>query len=228
LDDAPRTRRERYRDETRAEAKRIALDQLARGGQEALSLNAIARQLGMTGPALYRYFANRDDLLTGLIVDAYQDIGATLTAAVEQAREGGAQAQLRALAHAMRRWALDQPHRYLLLYGTPFSGYRAPEPVLVAARESIGGVMAAMVDVQVRLDREPAPASELERQLEQAPWIPEDLRGTIPGSVLADVLLTWTRLHGIVGLEVNGQFATMGFDPGLLLDRELEDIIGPA
>jgi AcrR family transcriptional regulator len=182
----------------------------------------------MTGPALYRYFANRDDLLTGLIVDAYHDIGATLTAAVEQARDGGAEGQLRALARAMRRWALDQPHRYLLLYGTPFSGYRAPEPVLVAARASIGDVMVAMVDVQVRLDREPTPASELERQLEQAPWIPDDLRGTIPGSVLADVILTWTRLHGIIGLEVNGQFATMGFDPGLLLDRELDDIIGPA
>jgi AcrR family transcriptional regulator len=223
----PTSRRDRYRAETRDEAKRIALDQLATGGQAALSLNAIARELGMTGPALYRYFAGRDELLTALIVDAYDDLGTTLTRAVADAAPDGPDAQLRALGRTMRTWALVQPHRYLLLFGTPFSGYHAPDAALEAAQASIGSVMEAMVDIQSRRGRPETPPSLLEQQLERAPWIPDELHGAIPGAVLADVLLTWTRLHGLIGLEVNGQFATMGFDPALLLERELDDIVGP-
>ena len=223
----PTSRRDRYRAETRDEAKRIALEQLATGGQAALSLNAIARELGMTGPALYRYFENRDALLTALIIDAYDDLGATLTRAVAAASATGADDQLRALARTMRAWALAQPHRYLLLFGTPFSGYHAPDAAIEAAQESIGSVMEAMVDIESRRGRPETPSTLLEQQLERAPWIPDELHGSIPGAVLADVLLTWTRLHGLIGLEVNGQFATMGFDPALLLERELEDLVGP-
>ena len=65
----PTTRRERYRLDTAAEAKRLAMGQLSNGGVGALSLNAIAREMGMTGPALYRYVGNRDDFLTELIID---------------------------------------------------------------------------------------------------------------------------------------------------------------
>lgn len=220
----PPSRRDRYRAETRDEAKRLALGQLATGGQSALSLNAIARELGMTGPALYRYFAGRDDLLTALIIDAYEDLGTTLTRAVAAAPDGPDE-QLRTLGRTMRAWALAQPHRYLLLFGTPFSGYRAPDAAVQAAQASIGAVMEAMVDIQSRRGRPEAPETPLERQLERAPWIPDELQGAIPGAVLADVLLTWTRLHGLIGLEVNGQFATMGFDPELLLERELDEIV---
>ncbi|MGC5168807.1 TetR/AcrR family transcriptional regulator [Luteimicrobium sp. DT211] len=229
MDDAPPSRRERYRAQTRDEAKRIALEQLATGGQAALSLNAIARELGMTGPALYRYFANRDALLTALIIDAYDDLGAALTRAVVGAAPEGADEQLRALGRTMRSWALAQPHRYLLLFGTPYSGYQPPDAVIEAAQRTLGSVMAASVDLQAPPSppgTTPTPPTLLEQQLERAPWIPDELRGTIPGDVLAGVILSWTRLHGLIGLEVNGQFATMGFDPALLLERELDDIIG--
>ncbi|MFC8732519.1 TetR/AcrR family transcriptional regulator [Luteimicrobium sp. NPDC057192] len=220
------SRRDRYRAETRDEAKRIALDQLATGGQAALSLNAIARELGMTGPALYRYFSSRDELLTALIVDAYDDLGTTLTRAIGLAAPDGPGEQVRVLGRTMRAWALAQPHRYLLLFGTPFSGYRAPDAAIEAAQASLGSVMEAMGDFEPREGRPAAPPTILEQQLERAPWIPEELRGAIPGAVLADVILSWTRLHGLIGLEVNGQFATMGFDPALLLERELDAIVG--
>ena len=219
------TRRERYREETRAEAKRIALGQLAASGQEGLSLNAIAREMGMSGPALYRYFANRDDLLTALIVDAYNDVGATVADAVAAASRRGPRGRLRALAHAMRAWALAEPHRYLLLYGTPFAGYRAPEAATEAARASIGGVMLTMIDIHAERPPKRGGRTALERQLERAPWLPEEMRGRVPGDVLADVLLTWSRIHGLIGLEINGQFAPMGFDPALLFDRELDAIV---
>lgn len=218
------SRRERYRAQTRAEAKRIALEQLAAGGQEGLSLNAIAREMGMSGPALYRYFANRDELLTALIVDAYHELGATLARAVAGASRRGAKGRLRALAHAMRDWALAQPHRYLLLFGTPFAGYQAPEAALEAARDSIGGVMLSMIDIHNERPARHGRGTALERQLEHAPWVPGELRGEVSGDVLADALLTWSRIHGLIGLEINGQFASMGFDPALLFDREIDAI----
>lgn len=219
------TRRERYRAETREEAKRIALRQLAAGGQEGLSLNAIAREMGMSGPALYRYFANRDDLLTALIVDAYRDVGAALTGAVTAAARRGPDDRMRALARAMRTWALDQPHRYLLLFGTPFAGYQAPEAATAAARDSIGGALLAIIDIEHERPRAKKRRTPLERQLEEAPFVPEELRGEVPGAVLADAILAWSRIHGLIGLEINGQFAPMGFDPALLYEREVDAII---
>ncbi|MGD1220840.1 TetR/AcrR family transcriptional regulator [Streptomyces krungchingensis] len=82
--------RDRFRAQVRQEVKTAALGQLAEGGPEALSLNAVAKQLGMTGPALYRYFANRDSLLTELVVDAYGDLAAALSrAAGHEAKHPG-------------------------------------------------------------------------------------------------------------------------------------------
>jgi AcrR family transcriptional regulator len=224
--DRPTSRRERYRAQTRDEAKRIALRQLAESGQEGLSLNAIARELGMTGPALYRYFANRHELLTALIVDAYEDFGAAIAKAVVQSRSRMADDRLRVLAHAVRNWAVSEPHRYLLLFGTPFPGYHAPEAATEAARRSMGPVLQVMIEIRAT---RPAPArmppSELDSQLERGPWVPAALRGKVPGWVLADALLSWSRIHGLVSLEVNGQFIPMAFDPALLFDREVSSII---
>src|SRR5689334_21508815 len=112
LDGGPR---QRYREQVRAEIKDVAWRQIASTGASALSLNAIAKQLGMSGPALYRYYAGRDDLLTELVLDGYRDLAAT----VRQATVGVPDAEaLAALAAALRRWALADPQRYLLLYGT--------------------------------------------------------------------------------------------------------------
>src|SRR5262245_34010715 len=101
--------RERYRTQVRTEIKQHAWEQIATAGASALSLNAIAKQMGMSGPALYRYFAGRDELITELIRDAYRSLADTFQAA---AADG---AGLADLAHALRRWALDDPQRYLLI-----------------------------------------------------------------------------------------------------------------
>src|SRR3954451_23510885 len=99
-------------DTVRAAVKRVALSQLAAGGPPAVALNAIARELGVSGPALYRYFRNRDALLTELVLDAYTDLADALTRG-------------ESLAHAYRAWALAQPHRYRLLFAAPLPGYDA-------------------------------------------------------------------------------------------------------
>src|ERR1044072_6910025 len=122
-------RRQQYREQTRQEAKRIALEQLAADGIAGISVNAIGKRMGVTGPALYRYFANRDALLTELISDGYHDMADTLEAAVAGARP----ARCGAGAAAMRDWPKPAPHRYLLPYGPPVPAYEAPEHTLTAA-----------------------------------------------------------------------------------------------
>ena len=220
------TRRERYREETRTEAKAHALRQLAYAGHEGLSLNAIAREMGMTGPALYRYFGGRDDLVTELVIDAYNDLADAVAAAVEGARRRSPAGRLRALGVAIREWAIAQPHRYLLLFGTPIPGYSAPDAATAAARRIFDPVLAIAAELAADSGTGDEPAtrrrSALDRQLEAGPWVPDELRGRLPGPVLARCLLSWSRLHGLVSLEVNGQFGPMGFDPALLYDAELD------
>lgn len=99
--------------------------QLAEVGAAALSLRAIARDLGMVSSAVYRYVANRDDLLTLLIIAAYDDLGDAVDEALAAA-EPGPRARFEALCHAVRDWALAHPHDYALIYGSPVPDYHAP------------------------------------------------------------------------------------------------------
>src|SRR3954464_10531404 len=131
-----RTPRERYRTQLRAEVKERAWEQIATAGASALSLNAIAKQVGMSGPALYRYFASRDELITALIRDAYRSLADTVRAA------GDSGAGLAGLAHVIRDWARSDPQRYFLIYGTPVPGYHAPADTTAISSE----VMAVLVD----------------------------------------------------------------------------------
>lgn len=149
------TPRERYRTQVRTEIKERAWEQIATAGATALSLNAIAKQMGMSGPALYRYFAGRDELITELIRDAYSSLADTLGTAAESG------ADLTALAHALREWALADPHRYFLIYGTPVPGYQAPDDVTGIAQ----GIMATLLDACAALPSD-GPATPFDTHLE--------------------------------------------------------------
>jgi AcrR family transcriptional regulator len=210
-DTGTKTPRERYRTQVRAEIKERAWEQVASAGASALSLNAIAKQMGMSGPALYRYFAGRDELITELIKDAYQSLADTLRAA-------SAPPAVPALAHALRRWALDDPHRYFLVYGTPVPGYHAPDDVTVIASQ----IMATLLDACAALPS-PAPATPFDTHLEShRHWAADH---PAPPPVLHLALTLWTRLHGILSLELAGHFNGMGFDPALLFAAELDDLL---
>jgi AcrR family transcriptional regulator len=183
----------------RQEVKDLALRQLAEGGATALSINAVAKELGVSGPALYRYFPSRDALLTELIIDAYRD----LTAAIAGAGD------FSGLAAAYRAWAVAQPHRYRLLFGAPLPGYDAHDVQLVAAAQ---GAMAVLLAVAAD---SPDADGALKVQLEG--WQP----GVPPGRALAGVS-AWTRMHGLVSLEIEGNYASMGIDPDLLFRYEID------
>jgi AcrR family transcriptional regulator len=119
------TARQRARAELTREIKEEARRQLAETGAPGLSLRAVARELGMVSSALYRYFPSRDDLLTALIIDAYDAMGEVAEAAIGAG--AGPRARWLAACHAIRGWALAHPHEYALIYGSPVPGYRAPQ-----------------------------------------------------------------------------------------------------
>ncbi|MEV6638855.1 TetR/AcrR family transcriptional regulator [Amycolatopsis sp. NPDC051371] len=208
MTDAGPSSRERYRAQVRAEIKQHAWEQIAEAGVPALSLNAIAKRLGMSGPALYRYFASRDELITALIRDAYRSVADTVRAA----HDGGA--DLAGLARVIRDWARKDPQRYFLIYGTPVPGYRAPDDTTAISHE----VMAVLIEACGARQAE-APATPFDTHLEDhREWAGDH---PAPAAVLHRALSFWTRLHGVLSLELAGHFAGMRFDPGLLADEEV-------
>jgi AcrR family transcriptional regulator len=207
--------RMRYREQVRDEVKEHAWAQVAASGATALSLNAIAKQMGISGPALYRYFRNRDELITELVLDAYRDLAGTCR---EAATAKDPRRRLIEVAAAMRAWALDAPHRYLLIYGTPVPGYAAPPEATEAAQ----AIMTVLISGFVELD-DPAPSTVDEHVAAHREWAVDR---TASPQALRRGLAFWTRLHGVVSLEVAGHFAGMGFDPAVLFAGEVESVVG--
>lgn len=217
------TPRERYRTQVRAEIKERAWEQMASAGASALSLNAIAKGMGMSGPALYRYFAGRDELMTELIRDSYRSLADAFSAAAASGPD------VAALAHALRDWALADPQRYFLVYGTPVPGYHAPADITGIAAE----IMAALLDACTASASAPSVSAPPEgARTGAAATFETHLEGhrqwaeghPAPVAALRRALAFWTRLHGVLSLELAGHFAGMTFDPALLFEAELEGL----
>ncbi|WP_434440103.1 TetR/AcrR family transcriptional regulator [Lentzea sp. E54] len=208
--------RERFREQVREDVKAAALDQLTTGGAQAISIKAIAKQLGVSGTALYRYFANRDELLTALVVDAYGDLRQALERGFEAGRtQSDPEERVRGLAREYRAWALAEPHRYELLFKPPLPGYDAhTEPLAAAARSLMEVLLAALHGID---DAEPVPAGDLSPVTSEQVLAARSA-GTEKFQLAVSV---WSRLHGIVSLELGGGFAAMHLDADTLFEREL-------
>jgi AcrR family transcriptional regulator len=126
----------RVRAEITREITDIARTQLAADGAAALSLRAVARDLGMVSSAVYRYFGSRDELLTALISDGYDALGEAVEKADAACPRDGYAARWRSATRAGRDWAVAHPHEYALLYGSPVPGYQAPEEAIAPAARS--------------------------------------------------------------------------------------------
>src|ERR1700729_3765226 len=111
--------RARVRAELMQEIKDEARRQIAQEGAPSLSLRAIARHLDMVSSGIYRYFKSRDELLTALIVDAYEAVGSRVEEADARCERVDFAGRWSACCHAVRIWALAQPHEYALIYGSP-------------------------------------------------------------------------------------------------------------
>jgi AcrR family transcriptional regulator len=160
------TARERARAELTREITEEARRQLAAAGAQGLSLRAVARELGMVSSALYRYFPSRDDLLTALIIDAYDAIGDVTESAIAAVSAERPRERWAAACHAIREWARAHPHEYALLYGSPVPGYRAPQSTVAPAAR----VPVALVGVLAEAAASGAltPSSPLARPLDGA------------------------------------------------------------
>jgi AcrR family transcriptional regulator len=133
-----RTARERAREEITAEILAAARARLRESGPGELSLRAVARDVGMVSSAVYRYFASRDELLTALLIAAYDELGDAAEAADEAVEDRTDHlARWMATCRAIRDWSIAHPHDYALLYGSPVPGYAAPQDTVMPATRVI-------------------------------------------------------------------------------------------
>ncbi len=199
---ATQTARERARAELTREITDEARRQLAEVGAHGLSLRSVARELGMVSSALYRYFASREQLLTALILDAYNAIGEAAETADDP--KAGALERWEAIWHAVRAWAKAHPHEYALIYGSPIPGYEAPQDTTGPA----GRVAFALVEVlraaELRVETETGDMpGELRSQLDVVAGI---LEVNVDPETASRLMMAWTQLFGMINFELFGQY----------------------
>ncbi|MER6824478.1 TetR/AcrR family transcriptional regulator [Streptosporangium sp. NPDC000563] len=201
----------------RATATREILDaaqeQIALHGPFGLSLRSIARGLGMTVQALYHYFPSRDELVTALITEAYHELADAVRSAVDSAPPHGDLPRFVIAAEAFRRWGLDNPSRFQLLYGTPLLRYEAPaDGRTTAGARRIGTVFyrelfGAFTHEQLSRTEVPPLSPALRARLEQ---MPPEMFGGLPPQAAVLFVSVWGHLHGLVVLEVFGHTSFIG------------------
>jgi AcrR family transcriptional regulator len=217
------TARERVRAELTTEITDAARRQLASVGAAGLSLRAVARELGMASSALYRYFPSRDDLLTRLIIDGYDDLGAAAEAADDPGRPP--RERWLAVCRAVRKWARAHPHEYALLYGSPVPGYQAPKDTVPAASR-VGVVLGSILGDAARGGAMPDGDGERDPGL-----VSDDAVAVLGGdhpaldeTVRVRALLAWSALYGTISFELFGHFVGSVEDGDRYFDRAMADL----
>jgi AcrR family transcriptional regulator len=217
--------RARRRDDVTRQVLEIGRRHLTEYGAAALSLRAVTRDLGMVSSAVYRYVGSRDELLTLLVVDAYTELGDAVDARLADAARAAWDTRILAVCNAVRDWALGEPARYALLYGSPVPGYEAPgeqttEPgtrvILALLRLVAEGVTAGEVTDGPALVPVPRPLrADLAR-------VTADVGMDVDPAVMARAVLLWATLFGAVSLEVFGQYGEDTFtERGLLFEQQI-------
>jgi AcrR family transcriptional regulator len=226
------SRRDRARVDTAREIKQTARRVLVEQGVDGLALRAVAREMGITAPALYRYFSSREDLVENVVADLYGELCDLLESVRDAAEPAATGVRLMAVARAFRTWATTHHPEFGLLFGS--AGERVlPEdfrddcerPSQVAAAR-FGGVFAALV-AQIYLERGfPVPADD-----ELAPALKDQLQAwcaklpvPLPLGVVAVFLSCWIRLYGLVCMEVFGHLKFALDDAGPMFEAELRSL----
>lgn len=207
---------------------RIGRAHLATDGAAALSLRAVARDLGVVSSAVYRYVASRDELLTLLVVDGYDELGDAVDAALAKVDPSRHAERMRVIGHAVRAWALAEPATYALLFGSPVPGYEAP------AEQTTGPgtrVVVRLVEVwedawragELSVDESALTPRRLSRDLAR---IRRQMGITAPDALIARGLFGWAALFGCIGFEVFGQYGSDTFtQPSDLFEHHLDALV---
>jgi len=204
------------------EIKDVARRQLAEEGSSALSLRAVAREVGMVSSAVYRYFPSRDELLTALIIDAYESVGAAVTVAEAEIGRGDFTGRWLAATRAFRSWAVERPHEYALIFGSPVPGYEAPQDTVDPATIVPRVLLAILQDAA----RSGAEIGDRTRRIPAALRI--DLRNLrevadleLPDHSLVVALMGWTQLVGAVSFELFGHLHNVIVDYDTYFEHQM-------
>jgi AcrR family transcriptional regulator len=207
----------------------IAWKQIGENGAAALSLRAIARALEITAPAIYNYYPDRDALVTALIVDAFTSFGDSQRETGETIPEGNLEERFTALGLAYRDWSLKYDQRYQLIFGTPIPNYQAPEEVTVpAAARALVPLMETLQTLydenRLRIERLPRLTPALKSMLAEWQAFVSQAGSEVHEEVLYLSYIVWSRVHGLVALEIGHQQPSFITDPGEVFRREIESM----
>jgi AcrR family transcriptional regulator len=206
----PAPRREKARAATIEEIKRTALELMREHGTADLKFADIARAMDMTPPALYRYFADRDALLSELIVTAFDALGEAVAQARDARPADDIAGRFMAVAESYRQWARAEPQQFSLILGLPVNGYSAPEdgPTTEAAQRAMSQLSALFVQALAAGRLGPPALREVHPVIAAcAEAKSHDLPVAIPADTFQAMLQAWASLHGFVTLEAYGHFA---------------------
>jgi AcrR family transcriptional regulator len=199
------TARQRARAEITAEILAAARRQLASEGAAAISLRAAARDLGMPSSGIYRYFSTREELLTRLIVEAYESVGTAAEASQIGVPAGDLPARFGAACRAIRGWALAHPHEYSLVFGSPIPNYEAPEETVAAAARVPAVLGAILLDAVKKTNgarRKEIPLTDSGRRAIRPALAL--FSGQIPAERMQVGLMVWSGLFGAISFELYG------------------------
>ena len=205
--------------------KETAWDQIAEFGTPALSLRAIARELKITAPAIYNYFPDRDALVTALIIDAYKSFGDSQLTARDAVPARDVTGRMRAIGIAYRNWAHTYPQRYQLIFGTPIPGYEAPlMEVLPSAARSLSALVSVVEQLRLtgQLNVTSFPKVKKEYRVSFETW--KKYGGDVDVLSMSVAMVVWSRVHGIVSLEVANNLPPFGANGDELYLFELDSI----
>jgi AcrR family transcriptional regulator len=219
-----------------AEILAVAREHLAKEGAAALSLRSVARDLELAPSALYRYFDGRDALLNALIMSAYESLAAEAERAADQAHDAGSTDLERWLEvpRAARRWALERPHEWALIFGTPVPGYDAPEDTVEPYARAAGALARAVAEAQsaARLRSEESPGGDTDTdtdtdtdELRQslAP-VAEGLSLDLPVPVMVRFVQAWATVIGVISLEIFGHWRNTILDPEAFFEAAVRNL----
>jgi AcrR family transcriptional regulator len=223
---SPRPKRNAQPSNLHEAIKATAWRQIAEQGAPALSLRAIARELGITAPAIYNYFPDRDALVTALIIDAYTAFGDCQLDARDSVSAEDVVSRLKVTGRAYRQWAATYPERYQLIFGTPIPGYVAPfEQTFPSAARAFGVIVSVVEAIRAagRLKADSFP--QVTPGHEEAFGMWKNYAGEADVLSLSVAVLIWSRVHGLVSLEIAGNIPPFGASGDALYEYEINSIV---
>jgi len=222
---SPRPKQTDQHPDLQTAIKETAWKQIAEHGASTLSLRGIARELGITAPAIYNYFSDRDALVTALIIDAYNSFGDWQLDARDSLPVHDLIGRMKAIGLAYRSWAHTYPQRYQLIFGTPIPSYVAPlEKVFPSSARSISALFSVVESFRAtgKLSLASYPTVKDSYIAHFEMW--KTQIGELHPLSLFVAMIIWARVHGIVSLEIQGNLPLFGEHGDALYLHELDSI----